>query len=64
MQRLCFGITMLLAQSSVGPIIACDPIDICFTKFREIQSNGLKVERTHTHTHKQTQNVGLKNLCM
>ena len=55
---------MLLAQSSVGPIIACDPIDICFTKFREIQSNGLKVERTHTHTHKQTQNVGLKNLCM
>jgi len=45
---------MILAPSSVGPIIVCDPTDICFTKFREIQSNGLKAERTHTNTNTHT----------
>lgn len=49
-QRHSFDLTMLLAQSSLGPITLCEPTDISFAKFREIQSNGLKVERTHTNS--------------
>jgi len=53
-QRHHFELTTLLAHYSVGPIIVCDPTDICFTEFREIQSNSLRVERSHTRTHAQT----------
>jgi hypothetical protein len=42
---------MLLAQSSIQPTIVCDPADMSFIKFREIQSNDQNVQRTHTRTY-------------
>ena len=46
-----FDLIMRLALCSVGPIIVCDPTDISFIIFREIQSNALEVQTTHKHTH-------------